>query len=503
MYLRVLGAALSAAYLLVALPALADDLPTAAAIRAHVEAAKGPALASYRETIDEIRGGERYHTVSLHRGGDDRETIETGPARTSSGSYRGQRWRQNENGETILEGPESTAIDEITYTDSVERITDPVDGYLVASIDSAGNGTKQYVEASTWRVVRRDTIRATGTTITRYDDFRTIAGRTFASHVTIDDGTPENASDSRIDLEPGVIADSELAIPTTSQSFVEFPAGKSVVDLPVQEEGEKFFVRVTINGRGLDMALDSGAAGIVLEDDIVRQLGIAEFAASSNAANAGRVREARAIVPEMKIGDLSLRHVFVRTVPPFDKTRFMGTYRAVGLLGFDFIYALALKLDYYDGTVTAYAPGTFAPPPTQEGQFNIDIRLASGVPLTNVTVNGALGDRFVVDTGAAASMVIFQKFARRNPSALVGEPGADVPSEQRMRGVGGDFVTKPIQLAKITFGPVNFTDFVALLVTQRGAYDSADDGVVGAQFLHIFDVTFDYAHGKAYFAFHG
>jgi hypothetical protein len=100
-------------------------------------------------------------------------------------------------------------------------------------------------------------------------------------------------------------------------------------------------------------------------------------------------------------------------------------------------------------------------------------------------------------------MVIFQKFARRNPSALVGEPGADVPSEQRMRGVGGDFVTKPIQLAKITFGPVNFTDFVALLVTQRGAYDSADDGVVGAQFLHIFDVTFDYAHGKAYFAFHG
>jgi hypothetical protein len=41
------------------------------------------------------------------------------------------------------------------------------------------------------------------------------------------------------------------------------------------------------------------------------------------------------------------------------------------------------------------------------------------------------------------------------------------------------------------------------VVTQRGAYDQSDDGLMGAGFLYIFDVTFDYAHGKAYFAFHG
>jgi len=504
MHVRVLCAAFLPAYLFVAVPAVADELPTAAAIRAHIEAAVGTEPASYREVVDETEGGERNRTITLYRGDDYLETEEQGPAKTSYGRYHGQRWRQNENGETILEPPDPTKASVDSYAESVERISAPVDGYVLSSLDLEGHGTKEYVDKATWRVVREDDIRAAQTTVTLYDDFRTVAGYTFAAHESSSDGVAVDSTDSHVDIVPVPLTDSDLAIPASSASFVEFPAGKKVVVLPVHVDGNRFIVRVTIGGRGLDMQLDSGAGDISIEDDIVDQLRLARFGAYSNAANAGRFEESHAVVPEMKIGELTLRNVFISTVPKFDETRFMSTTRIVGLLGFDFINAMALKLDYYDETLTAYAPGAFTAPPPQEGQFDLDIRIRGNVPIVDVEINGVRGDRFIIDTGADDRLLIFNYFARRHPAAIVDEGGGgQLRDDTEMRGIGGEFSTRPVQLASVRFGPVNFTDFLTHVVTQRGAYDYNDDGLFGAGFLYIFDVTFDYAHGKAYFAFHG
>jgi predicted aspartyl protease len=504
MYVRLLCAAFLPAYLFVAVPAIAEELPTAAAIRAHIETAVGPEPASYRKVVDETEAGERDRTVTIYRGDDYLETDEQGPSKTSKGRYHGQRWRQNENGETILEPPDRAETSVNSYAETVERISAPVDGYVLSSLDVEGRGTKEYVDRATWRIVRKDDIRAAQTTITLYDDFRTIGGYTFAAHESSSDGVAVDSTDSRVGIVPVPPTDSDLAIPASSASFVEFPAGKKVVVLPVHVDGNRFIVRVNIGGRGLDMQLDSGAGDISIEDGIVDQLRLARFGAYSNAANAGRFEESHAIVPEMKIGELTLRNVFISTVPKFDETRFMSTTRIVGLLGFDFIDAMTLKLDYYDEKLTAYAPGAFTEPPTQEGQFDLDIRLRGNVPIVDVDIDGVRGDRFIIDTGADDRLLIFDYFARRHPTAIVDEGGGgQVRDDTQMRGIGGEFSTRPVQLASVRFGPVNFTDFLTHVVTQRGVYDYNDDGLFGAGFLYIFDVTFDYAHGKAYFAFHG
>jgi predicted aspartyl protease len=502
MHVRVFCAAFVPAYLFVAIPALADEVPTAAAIRAHVAAAAGAEPASYREVVDTTEPGGSDRTITLYRGDDYLETDEQGPAKTSDGRYHGQRWRQNENGETILEPPDPTKASVDSYAESVQRIATPVDGYVLSSLDVEGHGTKEYVDRATWRIVREDDIRAAQTTVTLYDDFRTVAGYTFAAHESSSDGVALDSTDSHVDIVPLSLSDRDLAIPASSSSFVEFPAGKNVVVLPVHVDGNRFIVRVTIGGRGLDMQLDSGASDISIEDGIVDQLRLTRFGTNSNAANAGRFEESHAIVPEMKIGELTLRNVFISTVPKFDESRFMSTTRIVGLLGFDFIDAMALKLDYYNESLTAYAPGTFTPPPAREGQFDLDIRMRGDVPVVDVEINGVRGERFIIDTGADDRLLIFDYFVRRHPAAIVDEGGGDLREETQMQGIGGEFSTRPVQLASVRFGPVNFTDFLTHVVTQRGVYDYNDDGLFGAGFLHIFDVTFDYAHGKAYFAFH-
>ena len=47
-------------------------------------------------------------------------------------------------------------------------------------------------------------------------------------------------------------------------------------------------------------------------------------------------------------------------------------------------------------------------------------------------------------------------------------------------------------------GPLNFVDFVSYLVTTREAYDWGDDGIVGTEFLRLFNVGLDYGDSRIY-----
>ena len=176
-------------------PAEADDGLTVAQIREHVRIAKGPPLENYRETIDTVLPATRKHAVTAYLHDDYRETVTEGPVTTSSGEYHDKRWHQNANGEPLPDAPDpSNAEGEIVATTS-RRITDPVDGYLLSSLDPLGRGTKLYVPAGSWNVVREDRIRAATTTVTTYDGFRKVAGHTFAFHVTSKDGRPQDDED--------------------------------------------------------------------------------------------------------------------------------------------------------------------------------------------------------------------------------------------------------------------------------------------------------------------
>ena len=475
------------------------DLPNALVIDARIKAAEGTPPPSYRETFDESAYGLLFHSVFVARNEDYREMTDVGPFHEAEGRYRGETWHQNQNGETIPNVPDPGNVKPDVYTTTVTQIAQPVAGYAIARIDAAGYGSKRYVDGSSWQVVRLDEIRASGTIITRYDDFRTVSGRTIPFHVTFDDGHPENDRDRRItSFEPMTVADTDLMVPPSRRTFLVFPAGRNTVSLPVREDHGKFFVRVDVAGRGLDLLLDSGAAGIALEDGVAKQLGLAEYGSVSNGVNAGRYRQTSAIVPLMKVGDIAMHDVVIHTVPSVNESDASGDVRAVGLLGFDFIAGAVLKLDYAAGTVTAIDETSFVPP-GEAGAFDLDLRLRDSEPLVSIAVNGAPGERFLIDTGGYGSLLIFDRFARRNGSALVDEGGGGPRRNVRLNGIGGEIPIRPYQLKHITFGPVGFTDFLTFVVTRRNAYDSGMDGAIGPDFLRIFDVYLDYDHAKAYF----
>lgn len=470
------------------------DLPDAKTLRKRIDAAAGSPLPRERLATTYTVGGIGGDSLEYRDGENDRTVTTTGPFREQEGTYDGQDWIQNRNHETVLRQPDPGKATADTFVGSVNRVTTPVNAYVLSELNTRGSGTRIYVDPVTYRVVRRERITPNGTTVTVYDDFRTVEGSTRAWHWHSEDGFAANTTDERITALDSNVTPADLKIPG-GPIFVAFPQGQTSVALPVKmTSDEKFLVRVDIGGRGLDFILDTGADGITIDDDVVKQLGLKSYETHSNPLNAQRYSESATIVPEMSVGPLQMRDVAISTIPDIGE-ELPHEYKAVGLLGFDFIADVALKLDYAKGTVTAISPEAFVAPDAAQS-FAIPVRLGSGTPATDVTINGALGERFTIDTGAAGGMMIFDYFARRHPEALKDE-GGRAASRIYFSGVGGEIKTDPVQLQSVRIGPVDFTDFIAYKVTSK-SYSMSEDGVVGPAFLHFFTVYTDYANSQLY-----
>ncbi|MBV9440892.1 MAG: aspartyl protease family protein, partial [Candidatus Eremiobacteraeota bacterium] len=213
-----------------------------------------------------------------------------------------------------------------------------------------------------------------------------------------------------------------------------------------------------------------------------------------SAVTAGRYTTARTLAPEMRVGALRMRDVAMQIIP--DGVIAVPGIRAVGLLGFDFLAELGVTIDYEHERVTVVPEPQYVAP-AGAPVFALGVRIGRGVPMTDVAINGALSERFLLDTGGGGTFLIFDAFARKHPEALR-DAGGGVKRARRFRGVGGAFDTQPYEIESVRLGALNFERFVGYRVTSSGSYQGTDDGVIGAEFLRLFTLGLDYANSRVY-----
>jgi clan AA aspartic protease (TIGR02281 family) len=474
-----------------------DSVPDERTIRANIAAATGPQPKAWHERYESVgRGGSTYVEQVAHRGEDYRARYDDGPFHSEEGSSRGQDWHQNDNGQTVLDEADPQAPIPIATTTTVSRVHSPVEAYVIATLDARHSGTKEYVDPTTWHIVRRERLSSNGTTTTVYDDFRLDHGRTFAHHWHVEDGRSQTAWDTRVTAyDDGPVTDDDVAIATPRRALIAFPPGVQSVALPTAFHQDKISVRVTINGRGLDFALDTGADEITIDSTVAKQLGLSAYDPHS-AVTAGRYTTARTIVPEMHVGDLVMRNVAVQVVPQGWQTA--DGVKEVGLLGFDFLAELGVTIDYEHEHVTAVRGEDYVPP-KEPDTFPLDVRIGSGSPLTSVKLNGVSDDRWTIDTGASGTFLIFDYFARRHPEALRDYQAGGARSEPvQFYGIGGNFETRPYEIQSVELGNVRFRDFVGYRVMSDQSYSYNSDGVIGSTFLRLFTLGLDYGNSRVY-----
>jgi len=477
-------------------PVRADVLPSIDELFARERLASGAERRppTERETWDIRKEGLAGTLVTVRRGSDNVSSMALGPFRSERGSDRGQRWHQNDNGETVLDRPDPSGNERILAR-SITRVREPVDAWLATQAYAGGHVLRTYFNPRTYLIVRVEKSFAGQTSHTSYDDFRTDArGRTRAWHELGGDDRVPTTFDYRLvhDELATALAPGTFTIPRDRGTLVEFPAAIQTVRLPARIENGRIYVRLTIAGRGLDFLLDSGAAAISIDAALARRLGLQAYGRTMETV-AGSFATSRVIVPQAGIGPLLMHDVVMRTIPI--SMREGTATRVVGLLGFDFLDAVALRIDYAGGTVDASRPASSAAPP---GAVPLELRLGSQIPLTRATVGSASGNDFILDTGAEFSLVLFQHFTRAHPD--VATPlGHSVRSGA---GIGGVMAYRTLVAQRLTLGPVMFEALPSVEALSQNALGFDDeDGLVGSDVLRRFTMYLDYASNRVWLAY--
>jgi hypothetical protein len=426
-------------------------------------------------------------------GTDMRSDTVLGGFRSARGTFHGQRWHQNDNGETILDRPEPTQVEK-SISETVTRVKEPIDAWLLTTTYESGHVLRSYYDPRTFYLVRTVRTIAGRDTHMIFDDFRTDArGRTRAWRYIGGDDRPGSDYEYRLvrdDIDASPVAQETVAVPKDRRMLVEFPAGSDVVRLPARVVNNRIYVRLDIAGRGLDFLLDSGSSTINIDAAVARELGL-EILGRSAQTVAGTYASGRVVVPAVGIGALAMHDVVMHTVPIDQHEK---TVRVVGLLGFDFFDAVGLKIDYAGGTVDAYRPGTIVPPPNA---VPLEVALNSGAPVAHATFGDASGEDFVVDTGAAFPYVLFQRFVRAHPGASAPDP-RDARS-QFLDGVGGQIEYRNVTSKRLEFGAFIIDDPAGIEALSSNAFGfDNEDGLIGSDILKLFTVYTDYAAGKLY-----
>jgi hypothetical protein len=433
------------------------------------------------------------------RGADRIETTVLGPFTTLRGSLGGKAWHQTENGATVLDEPEPSQSTPPERPRTLARVEHPRALVIVTSTLANGTIRETSYDASDLTIVREKTTRGGHTSTIEYDDFRPWSGgKRRAWHARGSDDRGNAYSETITRDQIGVaIPDADLAIPPDRRTLVEFPQGVNQLILPAKVEDGRIHVTVDVNGNPLTFVLDSGASGIVIDTQAAKDLKLPSYGSRALTV-AGTFTSSRVIAPVVRVGALVMRDVAMTTAP-FDERE--GADRVVGLLGFDFIAGAVLRIDYIDpGSVQAIRPSIFTPPLLATSAM--PIRLNRQVPVVHVGVGDATSDDMIVDTGAEAPVLFFDRFIKAHPSAVM-DRGFDAPFDPAQNvvfGVGGAVPIVPLRIASFRFADLDFRNYLVLRAADAGAFgDTRDDGLLGALFLRFYTLYIDYPDRKLYF----
>jgi predicted aspartyl protease len=467
--------------------AAADDLPSAAALLEHVRQAAGTPPADVRSVVvGHGTDGEIVETT-LRIGDDSRTLTRQGPIVAETGHLTGQDWMRNANGLTVIVEPDPPDTTGETFTDTVERGATP-NVLVVDHLTKRGNGTRTFIDATTFAELRTEQISPVETIVTTYVTRARFGTANLPTKwIVTNSRTRASMTYERTEYAIGVVKAADIAMPDSRQ-VVTFPPGVAQVTLPTLFAGGKIIVHATVMGRPADFYLDSGASTITITPELAKQLGLTTFNHENNAENAGAIDSSQTVVSSIRVGPLEMHDVTVAIVPHIgDQTD------VVGLLGFDFLAELGVRIDYERHVVTV-VPGETQVPPSDRNVIELDVRLGTLQPVTSARFDGAPADRMIIDTGAAGTFLLFDYFARRHPEVF----RQPAPRDVHLYGVGGTFDTDAWTIRHIHLGTMDLQGFTGYRVISKQSYSGDEDGLIGYDLLRHFTVVLDYTNGRVF-----
>ena len=322
-----------------------------------------------------------------------------------------------------------------------------------------------------------------------------------------DDATrdPEESRwEERVTLDSvwvGAAADSGRFAPPQSRAPVAWLKTPGVARLNFRYGTRHVWIKASINGAPpADFLLDTGCSITAIDRTYAEHIGLEVQGTMAIQGIAGvdeggfaRVHAVRvtgtagdgAVVKDLKVGIVDLGEEFEAVM----------WRKAAGLIGYDFLSRFVVEIDYDRQIVTLRDPATFAYRGSSEA---IPMRLFSGIPTVQATLNDGCTGEFIVDVGNSFGLDVHGSMVRRCQmlSGVSGRKQVEVYTG----GIGGASINWLCRLDRIRIGPHQWTEPIAgLSLGSYGLIGSKDySGNLGNGVLERFKITFDYEHRKLY-----
>ena len=370
--------------------------------------------------------------------------------------------------------------------------------YVVRLEPAGGNPVTVFLDENTFLPKREETTGPLGNnrSIT-IAGWRDIAGIKIPARIVQSTGDPKfdiSTTVEQVDINPPLTAD-QFSKPAEAAAQFHFVDGTHQTVVPVEVYGEHIFVPVRVNGgEAAWFFLDSGAGGSVFTKTFAAKIGLASDGAmrAVGANGATSLAIAKNVVLGLPSLDLPLASVTV-----LDAAAGLPSLGRQwdGLLGYDVLSRLVVRVDYQRRQVTFADPAFFAP---EKSAASLPLTFLGNWPLVSAKIllpgREPIEAKCFLDTGAGGLM-LSNSFAAANHVLEM----ADKTASSSIFGTGGESKRLSARIDGLQLGPYLLHDLNAGISpdVKEGALASPDIGAIaGGEILRRFTVTFDYPHHR-------
>ena len=272
------------------------------------------------------------------------------------------------------------------------------------------------------------------------------------------------------------------------------PQTTEPVEVPFQSDFGLIWVQTTVNGSApLWFLLDTGFEYSLIDAAAAQRLGLQVQDPQSVPQPGGTVEMGAVPDVQLAIGSIRVPPLTVQAVPLAGLEPVVG--RSLhGILGHDVIARYLLTIDYERETLRFLPADTDEPLP--EGTV-LPLTIVANEPFVDGVIeqphDSDIRGRFKLDTGSLDALGLNRNFLEGSDVLAPGQTTHRVPGI----AVGGDTDGLLFRIAGFRLGPYTLHDpVIGATLASEGFEDRDDAGTIGAEVLHRFTVTLDYARAR-------
>jgi hypothetical protein len=199
-------------------------------------------------------------------------------------------------------------------------------------------------------------------------------------------------------------------------------------------------------------------------------------------------------VRNIKIGNHLLENVDVEVIPTDDSINVFGSVSWDCTIGLPIFEKWLVKIDYDRHEITISDPSDFS---ASSSGYVVNFSRPNQIPVVVADLDG-IEARLGVDTGARSSLLLYSPFVRANN--LEEKYNATVEAITGW-GIGGPIRSKLARGKNLRIGDISIPRPLLRLSVQRAGLTTGThlDGLIGADILRQFTLTFNYARRQVIF----